>query len=178
MTPTGEFETLMQRYQQADTAAAATLVNKLSPRIFHFFLGQVRDRSRAEDLLQEFWLRIHNSRHTYRSPEPVLPWLYAIARRVRVDQYRRTRRIAEHEVQTEILPEPTACAPSRELPTITELLETLPAAQREVILMLKVSGLSLEEVALATGSSVGSVKQKAHRAYEKLRKLFGGSDDV
>jgi RNA polymerase sigma-70 factor (ECF subfamily) len=35
--------------------------------------------------------------------------------------------------------------------------------------MLKVSGLSLEEVAKATASSVGSVKQKAHRAYEKLR---------
>ena len=179
MRHTGEFETLMQRYQQADTAAAATLVYKLSPRIFHFFLGQVRDRSRAEDLLQDFWLRIHNSRHTYRPPEPVLPWLYAIARRVRVDQYRRTRRIAEYEVQTETLPEPTASAPARrELPKISELLETLPAAQREVILMLKVSGLSLEEVALATGCSVGSVKQKAHRAYETLRKLFGGSDDV
>jgi RNA polymerase sigma-70 factor (ECF subfamily) len=38
--------------------------------------------------------------------------------------------------------------------------------------MLKVSGLSLEEVARATGSSVGSVKQKAHRAYQKLRKLL------
>jgi RNA polymerase sigma-70 factor (ECF subfamily) len=36
--------------------------------------------------------------------------------------------------------------------------------------MLKVSGMSLEEVARATRSSVGSVKQKAHRAYDKLRK--------
>jgi RNA polymerase sigma-70 factor (ECF subfamily) len=39
--------------------------------------------------------------------------------------------------------------------------------------MLKVSGLSLEEVARATGSSVGAVKQRAHRAYEKLRQVFG-----
>jgi RNA polymerase sigma-70 factor (ECF subfamily) len=35
--------------------------------------------------------------------------------------------------------------------------------------MLKVAGMSLEEVARATSSSVGSVKQKVHRAYEKLR---------
>ena len=35
--------------------------------------------------------------------------------------------------------------------------------------MLKVAGMSLEEVARATSSSVGSVKQKAHRAYETLR---------
>lgn len=41
--------------------------------------------------------------------------------------------------------------------------------------MLKVEGLSLEEVARATSSTVGSVKQKAHRAYKKLRQAFGFS---
>ena len=49
------------------------------------------------------------------------------------------------------------------------LLAPLSESQREVIEMLKVAGMSLEEVARATSSSVGSVKQKAHRAYEKLR---------
>ncbi len=39
--------------------------------------------------------------------------------------------------------------------------------------MLKVEGMSLEEVARATSSSVGSVKQKAHRAYKKLRETIG-----
>ena len=38
--------------------------------------------------------------------------------------------------------------------------------------MLKVDGLSIEEVARATSSTVGAVKQKAHRAYERLRKLL------
>ena len=38
--------------------------------------------------------------------------------------------------------------------------------------MLKVSGMSLEEVARATGGTVGAVKQKAHRAYVKLRELY------
>jgi RNA polymerase sigma-70 factor (ECF subfamily) len=42
--------------------------------------------------------------------------------------------------------------------------------------MLKVAGMSLEEVARATSSSVGSVKQKAHRAYEKLRERMGGME--
>jgi RNA polymerase sigma-70 factor (ECF subfamily) len=38
--------------------------------------------------------------------------------------------------------------------------------------MLKVSGMTMEEVARATSSSVGSVKQKAHRAYRKLHDLL------
>ena len=45
----------------------------------------------------------------------------------------------------------------------------LSESQREVLEMLKVAGMSLEEVARATSSTVGSVKQKAHRAYKKLR---------
>ena len=53
-----------------------------------------------------------------------------------------------------------------------ELIAVLPASQREVVSMLKVSGMSLEEVARATASSVGSVKLKAHRAYEKLREVL------
>jgi RNA polymerase sigma-70 factor (ECF subfamily) len=52
------------------------------------------------------------------------------------------------------------------------LISTLPPSQREVVSMLKVGGMSLEEVARATGCSVGSVKLKAHRAYEKLRAVL------
>jgi RNA polymerase sigma-70 factor (ECF subfamily) len=52
---------------------------------------------------------------------------------------------------------------------LMNMLGQLPESQREVILMLKVSGMSLEEVARATSSTVGAIKQKAHRAYAKLR---------
>ena len=79
--PAGEVEVLMSRYQQADGEATATLIGRLSPQIFQFFLAQVRDRSLAEDLLQDFWLRVHKARHTFRTGEPLLPWMFAIARR-------------------------------------------------------------------------------------------------
>ena len=102
-----------------------------------------------------------------------MPWIYAIARRVRVDGYRRTRRITLHEIAMEVLPDPPQQAePRNPGPTFDTLVAALPDAQREVVTMLKVGGLSLEEVARATSSTVGAVKQKAHRAYERLRKLL------
>lgn len=164
----------MQGYQQSDAEAAAMLVAQLSPQIYNFYRAHVRGREIAEDLLQDFWLRMHSARRTYRPGEPVLPWIYAIARRVRIDYYRRSRRSWHHEIQTEQLPERAAqqTQPGKS-PNLTDLLKMLPATQQEVILLLKVSGLTLEEVARATGTSVGAVKQKAHRAYEKLRKVFG-----
>jgi RNA polymerase sigma-70 factor (ECF subfamily) len=161
----------MVAYQQSDPGAATALVTQLSPPIFKFFLGQCRNRAEAEDLLQDFWLRIHKARATFRPGEPLLPWMYAIARRVRVDRYRKTKGSREHEVLSEQLPEKASQEPTRQTtPKISEMLKSLPESQREVLLLLKVSGLSLDEVARATGVSIGSVKQKAHRAYESLRK--------
>jgi RNA polymerase sigma-70 factor (ECF subfamily) len=173
LTPV-ETETLMSRYQQGDSEAASILITRVSPQIFQFYLAQVRNRAQAEDLLQDFWLRIHSARRTYRPGEPVLPWLYAIARRVQIDDYRRWRRTRSHELQTEQLPDrPTAeSAPSR-VPDMSDLLKDLPEAQKQAVLLLKVAGLSLEEVARATGTTVGSVKQRAHRAYSTLRKTLG-----
>ena len=113
----------------------------------------------------------------FRPGEPLMPWLYAIARRVKVDRYRKTKSAREHEVLSEVLPEKASQEPPRQAtPKISEMLQSLPESQREVLLMLKVSGLSLEEVARATGVSIGSVKQKAHRAYESLRKRLGGGE--
>jgi DNA-directed RNA polymerase specialized sigma24 family protein len=74
------------------------------------------------------------------------------------------------------LPEPSQSArplPAR-APDFDALIAVLPPSQREVVIMLKMSGMSLEEVARATASSVGSVKLKAHRAYEKLRAALQG----
>ena len=169
-------EALMAAYQQSDPDAARALVTQLSPQIFQFYLAQSRNRAEAEDLLQDFWLRIHKARATFRPGEPLMPWLYAIARRVRVDRYRKTKGAREHEIVTDQLPERAAPeAPRQNEPKISDMLQSLPESQREVLLMLKVSGLSIEEVARATGVSIGSVKQKAHRAYESLRKRLGRS---
>lgn len=171
--PQNALEQLMARYQQADEVATRNLIEQLSPQLYRFFAAQLGNADDAGDMLQDTWLRIHRVRHTYRPGEPVLPWVYAIARRVRVDSYRKRRRIAVREIGVDVLPDRTETInESTEVPSFDQLVADLPASQREVLTLLKVNGLSIEEVARATSSSVGSVKQKAHRAYERLRGLL------
>jgi RNA polymerase sigma-70 factor (ECF subfamily) len=163
----------MAAYQHGERDAATALIERLSPQLHRFFMAQSVSRRYADDLLQDTWLRIHEARHTYRPGEPVLPWIYAIARHVRVDSYRKVRRTEVREQQVDTLPEAAGLAASPgQGPDLDALLAGLPDSQREVIVMLKISEMSLEDVARATSSSVGSVKQKAHRAYEKLRRLL------
>jgi RNA polymerase sigma-70 factor (ECF subfamily) len=178
MCPKSDLELLMASYQDGDFAAATILINRISPALHRFFLVQSASRPDADDLLQETWLRIHKVRHTYRATEPVLPWFYAIARHVRVDHYRKTMRITAREQNLDGVPE-IAAAISGEYDladSLEALLAPLPESQREVLEMLKVSSMSLEEVARATSSSVGSVKQKVHRAYKKLRETVGAPE--
>jgi RNA polymerase sigma-70 factor (ECF subfamily) len=164
-------DSLMARYQAGDFAAATALIECIGPRLHRFFTAQFASRSDADDLLQETWLRIHRVRDTYRPGEPVLPWFYAIARRVRIDHYRRMSRTTGRERRLEDVPDVMAMLPPAEgqADDLEALLTPLSESEREVILMMKVAGMTLEEVGRATSSSIGSVKQKVHRAYSKLR---------
>ena len=176
MLPDDNLEMLMARYQKGDFAAASVLIDRLSPRLYRFFAAQSGSRADADDLLQETWLRIHKVRHTYRPGEPALPWFYAIARHIRVDHYRKSIRASTGERALEAMAKTAVTIPERadQADDLAALLAPLSEGERDVLEMLKVAGMSLEEVARATSSTVGSVKQKVHRAYKKLRTSLRG----
>src|SRR5262245_24407206 len=164
---------LMIEYQAGNARAADALVCRISPMLLRFMGSRAWSRHQAEDLLQECWLRIHRSRHTYSPDLPVRPWIFAIARHTYLDGYRRHCRrdaqVGPLEAAEEIAAPDVGTADG----DVARLLSHLPESQREVLWMLKVSGMTLEEVARATSSTIGAVKQKAHRAYEKLRRVLG-----
>src|SRR5258708_6378967 len=116
---------LMVRYQEGDAAAVETLVTNLSPSLLRFCWGPGMSQSDAEDLLQDCWLRVHRARHTYLPSEPLLPWIFAVARHTRLDAYRRRRRVGSREVLVAGTPEPASVAP---VPGtgVMELLNRLP----------------------------------------------------
>ncbi len=158
----------MRRYQAGDASALDPLFQGISPRLRTIFRNGA-SASDVEELVQETWYQIHRSRHSWRPGEALLPWVYSIARHVRAGYFRKQSRRGEVELHENFSVPPPELSYDWE-----QLLNELPASQREVLILMKVEGRSIEEVAAATGSSVGSVKQKAHRAYEKLRGLLGG----
>jgi RNA polymerase sigma-70 factor (ECF subfamily) len=163
----------MRRYQKGDTTAVTALVECLTPQLYGFFASLANNSADAEEMLQEAWLRIHRVRHTYRGAEPVLPWLYAIARSVQVKDHRRRRWLAWRKAGVGIFPASSAREDKAgKMSAFEELVGRLPRDQREVLTMLKISGLSAEQVARATSSTARAVKRRLRRAYERLRRLL------
>ncbi|HEV8324105.1 MAG TPA: RNA polymerase sigma factor [Myxococcota bacterium] len=176
----------MERYANGEDAAFGDLYDALAPRLFAYLQRQTRDRPQAEDLVQHTFMAMHRARGRFLRGAPVLPWAFAIARRLMIDAVRHGRRtpalVAEAEcgaagAGTARSAEPAAdlVIEARELAARLEgALSSLPEAQRVAFELLKHDGLSLREAAAVLGTTVTAVKLRAHRAYEALRTVLGG----
>jgi len=169
----------MTRYAAGDDAAFATVYDELSPRLYGFLVRQTRDVARAEDVLQQTFLQIHRARATFVPGAEVLPWAFAIARRLMIDSFRRGyREVAEDPQARDDRPalDPRAddLVQAQELASrIQRELARLPETQRVAFELVKQEGLSLAEAAQVLGTTVAAVKLRAHRAYEALRAVLG-----
>lgn len=177
MQDTDNLGRLLVEYQQGNRKSANDFVAVLHPILYRYFLAQTGNPAKAEDLMQECWVRIHKGRSSYRPGEPVLPWAFAIARHTKIDEYRKDAARSHREAVVAGPGEPVtdprrAIEQGLAVSAILSRLHELPDGQREVFVLLKVHGLSVDEVANVVGSSRSAVKQKAYRAYETLRKWF------
>ncbi|MGO8997154.1 MAG: RNA polymerase sigma factor [Polyangiaceae bacterium] len=169
----------MTRYASGEEEAFAIVYDELSPRLYGFLVRQTRDTARAEDVLQQTFLQMHRARGSFVAGAEVLPWAFAIARRLVIDSFRRGRRevLEETESRDE---RPANDPPADDLVQAQELarriqreLARLPETQRVAFELVKQEGLSLAEAAQVLGTTVAAVKLRAHRAYEALRAVLG-----
>jgi RNA polymerase sigma-70 factor (ECF subfamily) len=177
--PRTDADFAMERYAAGDNAAFGRLYDSLAPRLYGYLLRQTRDRSRAEDLLQQTMLQIHRARDRFIAGAEVTPWAFAIARRLLVDEVRRSRRVI---LSDDGDPDPGPSNGDRpddmvhagEMAVRVQLvLERLPESQRVAFELIKQEGLSVAEAAQVLGTTVAAVKLRAHRAYEALREALG-----
>jgi RNA polymerase sigma-70 factor, ECF subfamily len=181
---TAPADAAMDRYARGDDTAFADVYDAVAPRIHGYLLRQTRDRDRADDLLQLTLLQMHRRRGSYVAGLPVLPWAFAIARRLFIDdvRHRKTDALsASGGVEGCDAPAPFATeeeVASHELAGLVEReLARMPEAQRVAFQLLKVEGLSLADAAQVLGTTVGAVKLRAFRAYTALRVALGHAPD-
>jgi RNA polymerase sigma-70 factor (ECF subfamily) len=172
----------MERYSRGDDAAFAELYDALAPRLHQFLQRQTRDSSRADDLLQQTLLHMHRARGSFTAGADVLPWAFAIARRLLIDSYRR----GKHEVPADRAQDQLGAAPDeggqgaddllhakRMAAALERELARLPEPHRVAFELIKQEGLSVREAAEVLGTTATAIKLRAHRAYVALRAALG-----
>jgi RNA polymerase sigma factor (sigma-70 family) len=166
-------EQLMLAYRGGEGGAFDTLYARHRARLFRFVLRSIKARAVAEELYQEIWMRVIEARTSYVPKARFTTWLYTIAHNHLVDHWRKrglTLVALESEEIASGSPDPVDHAQAREaLSRFAAALEALPALQREAFLLHEESGLTVAEIAVATGSSEEAAKSRLRYAMAKLK---------
>jgi RNA polymerase sigma-70 factor (ECF subfamily) len=173
-------EALMEAYVAGDPGAFQRLFRELAPSLHSFFARTVSDGPAAEDLLQTTFLKLHGARSSWRRGEPLRPWVFTIAARVRLDWLRRNRRRgAEEELDGEAVAAPEgagdpvqAIVAKQLAERVREALDRLAEPQRVVVHLHRFEGLGFAEIGRILGITEGAAKLRAFRGYAQLRSLL------
>jgi RNA polymerase sigma-70 factor, ECF subfamily len=165
--------TLARLAREGSSAAFGMLVRRYHVRVFAFLLALTKQRQDAEDLTQETFLRAWDKFHRYDPAQPLLPWLFTLARRQSIAALRRLKPLPQ-ELPGVSTPEPTHASlrlwelARRELSP--ETYSALWLHYREE--------LPLKEIAAIMGKREGAVKVMLHRARKTLSERCRGPADL
>lgn len=171
-------ESLAHQLQQGDRAALTALVERHYDPLLGYLYRMTRgDRSLAQDLVQETFLRALRGIGGYSYPRPFKPWLYAIAINLarnyyvsadhrRADNPDEDADFAADEGNEDVLVE------QAEAEAVIAALDTLSDAHREVIVLYYYQSLPLQAIAEALGIPLGTVKSRLSNGVARLRTLM------
>lgn len=150
------------------------LVGEYSKDVFRYAFWLCRDKTMAEELSQETFMRAWKSIDSLQDDKAAKSWLFTIVRRENARQYERKRLDMVDDVDFD-----RVGATREEYDTSTEAfvlrraLAELPEEYREPLVLQVIGGYSTEEIASQLGIKAGAVMTRLFRARKKLREMLG-----
>ena len=164
---------LMLEVAAGNDQALRMLIEKWQKPLVNFFYRSLGSVEQSEDLAQMVFIRIYRAAARYEPSAKFSTYLFHIARRLLINEYRRQTRKPLDAVDPSEL---TGSTPGRDKLRLMEIeeafsraLEGLPENQRTAILLLKQQELSYEQIAQTMDASESAVKSWIHRARQKLK---------
>lgn len=178
----------MLKFGSGNHEAFVILLERHEKPVFRFVLRFVSNRTLAEDLTQEVFLKVCKAADRYSKKAKFTTWLYTIARNLCIDTLRRSGKRTELSLDTPIgsddgdgrtfldaLPDASGDMASSQImrkefrDTLEKALAALPDEQREVFVLRQMSGLKFREIADVVGVSENTIKSRMRYALETLR---------
>jgi len=165
---------------RAEEETFEALYRRTFPRVYAYVASLLRERAATEDVTAQAFERAYRKRHRHNPRRGTREaWLFGIARNAALDELRRRRRRADLESEP-----PDTAAPALEdladgalrRATVRAALATLDPAERELVALKFMAGLSNPEIARVLGVSESNAGTRLHRTVNKLREACDGRD--
>jgi len=174
---------VVRRLRAGEAAAFDEVYDAFNRRLLSFLARMTKNRSAAEDLVEETWLRLVSARQDLREDTRLGPWLFTVARNLYVSYCR--SRAREHSSTPDLillwpggLPQtPYEVASRNEFEQrLEEAIAALPPMYREALLLVAVEQLRAVDAAEVCGISAESLRQRLSRARALLSRFLAGGD--
>lgn len=164
---------LMLRVKEGDEQALVELIERWQNPLINFFYRSISSRADAEDMAQVTFVKLYGAAKRYEPRAKFSTYLFHIARRVLLNEYRRRGRKPVHLLAPEDLPNPAEPDPELKLLELEEIfqrgLAQMPENHRTAILLLRQQELSYAEIADIMNTSESLIKTWIFRARQLLR---------
>jgi RNA polymerase sigma-70 factor (ECF subfamily) len=173
-------EEVMLSYQKGQVEAMDELLRRYKVPIYQFAFRMSGNAVEAEDIAQEVFLRVHQSRSAYQPSGKFSTWIFTITHNLSLSRLRRKKQWAlwprqedNPDAQVEFAssdPSPEEIVSGNELSDILKrCIQSLPFLQREALVLREYQGLDYQEIAKILNKSLGTVKTLIHRARQNLK---------
>jgi RNA polymerase sigma-70 factor (ECF subfamily) len=170
---------LVERCRSGDEGAFQELIDRYKDLVFALIARTVQDRSRAEDLAQEVFLRIHRGLPYFRGEARLSTWIYRIVANVCVQEQTRPRPASSVSLDDKRTSERvTPSASDRQFgdlelrDRLEKAIARLPANYRLLIAAHYLDGVQYDDLAEALELPIGTIKTQLFRAKQQLRRLL------
>jgi RNA polymerase sigma-70 factor (ECF subfamily) len=184
-----EINALIEAHLAGNAAAFAEIVARYQVRLLNFVYRMIGDRERAEDLVQEAFLRVHRHLDRFDRSRKFSTWIYTIASNLAKNELRNRARSPlvtfdqarprDEEDQRPVDFEDPDSRPDdlyerRDLKVLVdETVARLSSHHREVFVLRELEGKSYEEIAEIMHCNLGTVKSRLNRARQSFAELIG-----
>lgn len=180
-------EELMAQLQQGENEAFSRLLHRYESRIQSYIRRFFREQPLVDDLTQDTFLRVFESRHSYRNVAKFSTWLYTIAGNLARSEYRRRRRRRNQPIhlvgrggeEFELpLPDTSFCPElgfqqRQHSQRLSAAFDSVSPTFRRVVALRYEEGLAYREIADETELPINTVKSRLHRGRCELREMLG-----
>jgi RNA polymerase sigma-70 factor (ECF subfamily) len=175
-------EELISRFQKGDIYAFEEIVHRYKDPLVNFIYNYVGNRTEAEDIVQETFLRVFKNKHLYRSIAKFSTWIYTIASNLAKTELRRRKRRRflslsqmgyddkDYELPDEYFSPERIVDNKMQGKAIRKEIEALPEKFKEVVILRDIQEFSYEEISNILKIPVGTVKSRVNRGRLRLQK--------
>lgn len=176
---TEDFTSLAIRLRKGDSRAAEKLYEKLFNKVFGFCMNKISNRTIAEDLTQDIFLKLVDRIETFDEQRGhFLVWFWQLARNTVTDHYRKHREIHFSDIEENKLEEssgrlsPETLDSQIETGRIKNFLKSVSSEERELFELHFVADLKYLDISKILGKPEGNLRVAVSRLKEKIRKNF------